>query len=418
MTEERLKDAFGRTPLSVQYRVKNALNGPKEGTIMKKKISVALIAALVTVALLGGVAIAKTDWGVMEFLGWQSGDRTEDTGSQFASKVQTVAQTYDGEAVKIDVTDAVYDSAGSVYALAWTLENKTPGTEYYVICDGITFDGEKSFARSMGKVSEFFLGDEAVKCGVCGEVPETGGKNVEMTFTILKALVEHVEVAFEWDAQTEDDAREAELAYQDSLTKINAEGKIAVTKDGFIEMGKDGRLSEDESYADALVRSGKFELAEHFTLSFPLSADSMDDMKKVYTGKTDFKFDGYELHVRKAEITPLSARFTVDYISDEKPGNGGKGVGPLWEICFAIDNKTAANGFPYDSYWGSQGSGDWGDEIPVQLDDGRWLSTYNYEMIKPHVWPDEIKMFLITYSNGDTLEPTYHLDDVVTLKFE
>ena len=65
MTEERLKDAFGRTPLSVQYRVKNALNGPKEGTIMKKKISVVLIAALVTVALLGGVAIAKTDWGVM-----------------------------------------------------------------------------------------------------------------------------------------------------------------------------------------------------------------------------------------------------------------------------------------------------------------------------------------------------------------
>ena len=47
MTEKRLKDAFGETPLSVQYRVKNALNGPKEGTIMKKKISVMLIAVVV-----------------------------------------------------------------------------------------------------------------------------------------------------------------------------------------------------------------------------------------------------------------------------------------------------------------------------------------------------------------------------------
>ena len=393
MTEERLKDAFGRTPLSVQYRVKNALNGPKEGTIMKKKVSVALIAALVTVALLGGVAIAKTDWGVMEFLGWQSCGRAADTGSQLAAKVQTVAQNYDGEAVRIDVTDAVYDSAGGVYALAWTLESKTPGTEYYIICDGITFDEEKSFARSMGNVSEFFLGDEAVKCGVCGEVPETGGKNVEMTFTILKALAEHVEIDCEWDAETEEDAQKAELAYQASLTKINAEGKIAVAGDGFIELGEDD-WAEGESYAEALVHSGKFELAEHFTLSFPLRDDSMDDMKKVYTGKTDFKFDGYELHVRKAEITPL------------------------WEICFAIDDKTAADGFPYDSYWGGQGSGNWGDEIPVQLDDGRWLSTYNYEMFELHVWPDEIKMFLVTYSDGDTLEPTYHLDDVVTLKFE
>ena len=417
MTEERLKDAFGRTPLSVQYRVKNALNGPKEGTIMKKKISVVLIAALVTVALLGGVAIAKTDWGVMEFLGWQSGGRAADTGSQLASKVQTVAQNYDGEAVRIDVTDAVYDSAGGVYALAWTLENKTPGTEYYIICDGITFDEEKSFARSMANVSEFFLGDEAVKCGVCGEVPETGGKNVELTFTILKALAEHVEIDCEWDAATEEDARKAEFAYQDSLMKINAEGKIAVAGDGFIELGEDG-WAEGESYAEALVHSGKFELAEHFTLSFPLRDDSMDDMKKVYTGKTDFKFDGYELHVRKAEITPLSAHFTVDYISDEKPGDGGKGVGPLWEICFAIDDKSPADGLPYDSYWGGQGSGDWGDEIPVQLDDGRWLSTYNYEMFELHVWPEEIKMFLITYSDGETLEPTYHLDDVVTLKFE
>ena len=54
----------------------------------------------------------------------------------------------------------------------------------------------------------------------------------------------------------------------------------------------------------------------------------------------------------------------------------------------------------------------------MQLDVGRWLSTYNYEMFELHVWPEEIKMFLITYSDGETLEPTYHLDDVVTLKFE
>ena len=164
MTEKRLKDAFGETPLSVQYRVKNALNGPKEETHMKK-LSVGLVCALLVVALLGGAAIAGTQWGVLDFLGWRDNEGNVIAAKQIAAAVQTVGETYDGEAVKINVTDAVYDNVGKAYTLAWTLENKTPGTEYYVFCDGIAFDGQEAFMRSMTNVSEFFLDDRMVECG-------------------------------------------------------------------------------------------------------------------------------------------------------------------------------------------------------------------------------------------------------------
>lgn len=417
MTEKRLKDAFGETPLSVQYRVKNALNGPKEETHMKK-LSVGLVCALLVVALLGGAAIAGTQWGVLDFLGWRDNEGNVIAAKQIAAAVQTVGETYDGEAVKINVTDAVYDNVGKAYTLAWTLENKTPGTEYYVFCDGIAFDGQEAFMRSMTNVSEFFLDDRMVECGTTGEVPENGGKNVEMTFTILKPLAEIVEVGGLLEGVDGEVTDETEEAYLAEIEAVNAEGKIALAGDYFVELGPDG-WNENETYPEALVRSGKFETVDHFTLSFPLKDDSMDEMKKTCVGETDFKFEGYELHVRKAEMTPLSACFKVDFISDEKPGDGGKGVGPLWEIDFAIDDgadHTDEWGVPYNTYWYLSGGGNWSDD-PVQLEDGRWLSTFEYEMLELRAWPDEVKMYLVTYDE-ELSKPVLHLDDIATLKFE
>ena len=418
MTEKRLKDAFGETPLSVQYRVKNALNGPKEETHMKK-LSIGLVCAMLVVALLGGAAIAGTQWSVLDFLGWRDHEGNVVADDDWiAAAVQTVGETYDGKAVKMNVTDAIYDSEGKVYTLAWTLENKTPGTKYYVLCDGITFEGQEAWQRSMTNVSEFFLDDRMLECGTTGEAPESGGKNVEMTFTILKPLAEVVNIGGVSDAETEEETQENEKQYLENIEKINAEGKIALAGDCFVELGEDG-WRRDETYAEALVRSGKFETVDHFTLSFPLRDDSMDEMKKTCAGETDFKFDGYELHVRQAEMSLMSARFIIDYISDEKPGDGGKGVGPLWEIDFAIDDgadHTGEWGAPYNTHWYSNGGGSWNDE-PVRLEDGRWLSTYEYEMLELRAWPDEVKMFLVTY-DGDLSRPVLHMDDIAALKFE
>ena len=121
MTEKRLKDAFGETPLSVRYRVKNALNGPKEETHMKK-LSIGLVCAMLVVALLGGAAIAGTQWSVLDFLGWRDHEGNVVADDDWiAAAVQTVGETYDGKAVKMNVTDAIYDSEGKVYTLAWTL---------------------------------------------------------------------------------------------------------------------------------------------------------------------------------------------------------------------------------------------------------------------------------------------------------
>ena len=52
-----------------------------------------------------------------------------------------------------------------------------------------------------------------------------------------------------------------------------------------------------------------------------------------------------------------------------------------------------------------------------RLEDGRWLSTYEYEMLELRAWPDEVKMFLVTY-DGDLSRPVLHMDDIAALKFE
>lgn len=402
MTEKRLKDAFGETPVSVQYRVQNALNGPKEEKIMKKKFSAGLVAAILTLVLLCGAAIAGTEWSVLDFLDWRSGSTETETGKQMAAVVQQVGESYDGAAVRMNVLDALYDNVGKAITLAWTLENKTPGTQYYVLCDGVFIDGKAAFERSARNTTEFMLGDETLECGMTCEAPENGGQNVEMTFTILKPTAEIVNI----EGVTEEDDLDAYLA---QIAALNAEGKIVMAGDGWVELTEDD-WKEDETYCEALTRTGKFETADRFTISFTLRDDSASGLERVYQGETNFVFDGYELRVREAVLTPMTARFVVDYVTDEKPVDGGKGMGPLWEVQFTL-------GAEGEKWWYTNGGGWWSDE-PVQLEDGRWLSTFNCEMIGLLEWPDEVRMELITFEpDGEGYRAVEHTEEAVTLQF-
>lgn len=400
MTEKRLKDAFGETPVSVQYRIQNALNGPKEEKIMKKKFSAGLVAAILTMALLCGAAIAGTQWGVLDFIDWRGAGEETPTGKQMAAMVQQVGKSYDGAAVKMNVSDALYDNAGKAITLAWTLENKTPGTQYYVLCNGVRIDGKAAFERSARYMTEFMLGDEAVECGVTCEVPENGGQNVEMTFTILKPTAEIVKIvgmSEEYDLET----------YLAQIEALNAEGKIVMADDGWIELPEDD-WTVNETYCEALMRTGKFETAERFTVSFALRDDSTSEMERVYQGETNFVLDGCELRVREAVLTPMTARFVVDYVTDEKPADGGKVMGPLWEVLFNVEGEQS---------WFTNGGGYWSDE-PVQLEDGRWQSTFTYEMLGLMKWPDEVQMVLVTFEpDGEGYRAVEHTEEAVTLRF-
>lgn len=398
MNEVNWKNAFGETPESVEFCVRRALRGRPEETKMKRKLSLGVCIALLVLALACGMAVAAS-YGVLDFLSFTDGDGKTRVNEALSASVQTVGEMYDGQAVRMEVSDALYDREGGVFTIAWTLQSKTPQDKLYVVCEGLSFDGEEAFARSYSGMTEFFLSDEAVSGGVTGELPLGGGTHAALSFRMLKPLREVVEVG--------GIAEEAEAsAYQAQIDRLNAEGKIVMAGDGMIELewGANG-----ETYAEALLASGKFEEADAFTLSFDLRDDTMDGLGKTYAGPEEFTFGDYALRVRRAEMTPMSATFEVEYITDVCPEDGGKGMGPMWELDFAASGQA-------DDYWYNAAGGEWSE--PVRTEDGRWSTVFTFNAIELHTMPDEIVMTLVTYQqNGEELLSTRHDADAVTLRF-
>lgn len=412
MNDEKLQQAFGQTPERVKRCIREALNGPKEEFVMKRKISIGLIAALIVLAIAGGVAMAA-HYGVLDFLSWTDEDGRQHVNESLQGAVQQLGEIYDGEQMRMEVTDALYDKEGGVFTIAWTIANKAPQEQAYILCEGIRFDGETAFPRSYSYMSEFFLREEPMEGGVTGELPENGGTNVEMTFCVLQPQGEIVEVQMENDEPFDDYCKRLDALISQGKIPVEGDGMIALYKDLFQYDEEMDGLQELSPYVRPLVGSGLFSLEDRFTLSFTLNEDTMAGMLKTYVDDGPYEFDGYTLRVRRAEISPMAARFEVEYITDEKPADGGKGFGPMWELSFSTPQSNADGG-----RWYTNAGGTWKD--PVQLEDGRWQSTFIFEALELTVQPQEVVMTLVTYETGEdgTVTTTEHTQDAVTLQFE
>ena len=124
----------------------------------------------------------------------------------------------------------------------------------------------------------------------------------------------------------------------------------------------------------------------------------------VHSGQVEFKFNDYELRINSAYTTAISAHIEVAYITPEKPKDGGKGFGLLWEFEFDLPDK---------SIWTGNAGDHWDD--PVQIEDGRYLSVYHYEALRLFTQPDTLIMTLVEYD--DDFNRIVHEDEAVTLHF-
>ena len=115
---------------------------------MKRKISIGLIAALIVLAIAGGVAMAA-HYGVLDFLSWTDEDGRQHVNESLQGAVQQLGEIYDGEQMRMEVTDALYDKEGGVFTIAWTIANKAPQEQAYILCEGIRFDGETAFPTQL-----------------------------------------------------------------------------------------------------------------------------------------------------------------------------------------------------------------------------------------------------------------------------
>lgn len=357
--------------------------GKGESQKMKRKLSASIVlaAVLICMFIVSGAAAAKL--GVLNLFSY--GDQLNESA---AGGVQRVAASAKGSVIRYTVDEALYDNAGKNFALSFTIENLTNEENLYVLCESISFGGEQAHLRSMNNITEFILPQGTTEGAVLGELPEGESSKCEMIVTFLRPLYPYVDMPYETD-----DTRAA-------AAQIRESGGIPVEGDGMIFLEE----MYEMGYVPAFSASGLFEIADRFTLSFNLEPGLLDDTKREYSGPDRFTFDDYELQVLSAYTTATAAYFRIAYITSEPPMDLGKGFGPAWQLAFDVPGSDA---------WTGNAGGSWED--PVQLEDGRYMSVYNYEALDLFTQPDTIQMLLVTYD--ETYTPTVHEKDAVLLSF-
>lgn len=354
MKNSDIKNAFGKAPQSFRDQVNQMIDNLEEKPMKKRYKFTTLLAAALAAALMGTAVAAYESHIKQMYQNTETGLANE----AVLPGIQTLHETYEGNAVRCTVQEALYDAEGGTFALSWELVNLTGEDELYVLCDGLTFDGEGGSPRMEDHVNEFFLPRDATVATVMGELPDNDAKHCALSLSVLRPTGPY---------------------------EVEADGCIALDEQYY------SAAYEDVPNSDLLVEHANFEIADRFTLSFDMDMEALGNTAKRLTGDTDFKFDGCELNVTFGEITATHAHIMVEYISDTEITDGGKGIGPNYDINFALPEG--------DIWWTGNSGGSLGD--PEQLPDGRWRSVYDWEAVELFTQPDELLIGLSTYPVKD-----------------
>lgn len=359
----------------------------------KKKFSRPLAAAVIAVAFIiaaGTVAFALGHSAIIDLFTY-----TDKPNESITEAIQIMDSHYDGKYVKLLVNESLYDRLGGTCTLGWTVENLVEN-DLYIICDGIDFGGEKVDYRTVTNTDEYVLyGGTVVSSAMHGTLPDTADNNCTMGFTVLRPLAPFMQVP------KLDGTYEAEL---EQAAEIREQGYIPLHTNGTVITEFDSEVS----YTESMLATGQFELAERFSLNFEVETELLDDSLRVYNGQKSFVFDDYEIRIRSAFTTATTVHIDLEYITPEKPLDGGKGIGPMWDIVFTT---------PDGINWTGNAGGRFID--PVQLEDGRWSSVYEYEAIQLFEQPEVLCLTLATYEmDGERIVSTEHTEDPIELAFE
>ena len=333
---------------------------------MRRKMTLSLAVALAAILLIGCAGFAATQLeGIAGIFSYTNSETGETIVNEAVLKyIGTLNETYDGKAVRFNLTEALV-SSGNI-SLAWTLEPVNEGEQFYVLCN-FTVGGEYMGMTMLDSVTEFIL-DGAEPCALSGSV---SGDNLltELKFSIMK-------LNGEWDEENETEAE-----FWARTEAMIAEGKIPMAGDGVIEV----RSSRDMTYAEALVAAGAAELVEEFTVTVDLSPVKAADEHRVYEGAKSFVFDGFEIQIVECVVTPADTRIIFDYICEKQ----------LTEVELDDLLMGVGIGIPGVETWAMAGTAYY--ETPVQMEDGRWKVTVNGEVIQQVVYPEELVLSLAEY---------------------
>lgn len=384
MKTSDLKDAFGATPQRVKDRVARSLRTQERSEpIMKKKLSLSLIAALIAALALAGAALAVSQTGLLaSWLGVYNEETGEiETDGAVADAIQYMNRSVESEALRVTITEVLYDPDGGTYSLVWRYEPLTEGDPLYVVCQGPLFDGEWTDGISGMNDLECFL-TGPTDCAKSGHLPENGGAVATLSFNVyrVKGEIEHKrENDFKKPDMTDE---EADAAFEAWLREITSQGKLNMEGDGALTpLWWD--LKPDEAQEETLVRAGLLERVDQLALSVDIGAVRLSAVKAL-AGPVEFPFEnGDQLRVTGCVVTPMAATIDAEYIASEEPAPNN--------ILYIFANNPHES----ESYACSSSIAD-----PVRTADGRWLMACHIEASPLRRAPEAIELTIARYGDG------------------
>ncbi len=370
---------FGPTPELVSSRLRQTLSNIQEEEPVKKKMKLQPVLVILLILALCGAAVAAATWGSRDMMAYEEQDGVKRVNEELVSLITPIGQTFEDDALKVEVIDAVFD--GHSLIAAWTTTNKTSDT-LYLLCD-IRTNGEYTGAGITSNTGERFLqpGDvlqSGISCRTDDIVlgtPENDATfddscEVKMRVSVLRPRGDVVEI----ETLHGDETRGELDAYLAGIDALITEGKIPMVQD-MIEYGSSIPYEEGMSTADMLAASGMMELVSTLDVAFTVERNTKP--KSGLPGGDPVEKDNgsYILRVTRAELTPNTGTFNLERVfANEEAALTYQAYHETdhtnlnWDFQFLDENGETS--------WSWNWSGSADTQSPVEQPDGTWVWAY------------------------------------------
>ncbi len=421
LVRRRIQEEKYEMSILTENKLAEALRQPEVKEKARRFTMRTAVIVTVILALLCGAALAAVTWSSREFLTYTDDMGKTHTNEELLQYVQPVGQVYEGNALKIEMIDAIFD--GYSLVMTWTTESKAQ-EQAYLLCD-ILVNGDYPGAGGYRQADELFLqpgeviqsGMNARTDGVVHGVPGNESSiadacEVTMRFSALTPNGEVVKIGGMGGNGTDADYK----AYTDNIERLVQEGNVVIAPDGVIELGSKYAYEEGMTRADLYVAAGVMDLIDTVDVTFTVRANV--ESRPGLLGSQPIEKDNgdYILRVTRADLTPNTASFTLERVFASKEAAEKysayytEKLGPYWGFVFLDENG--------ENDWYHNGGGGSDMEAPEEQPDGAWVWNYRYEMTKVVRMPGAVT---IVPTRDDPETGEYNIpypEEAVTLAFE
>ena len=317
-----LTGAFPKTPESCRQAVLLAVGSYQEEKKMKRPFVMVIAIALI-LALLGGTALA-----LVNYFSVRDAVANGTPSMEFEQNIIPIEQKKSGQGITMSLGDAVFDGTALTTTLELTHEENI-GPQYLIIWltaksggEVLGIDTTCSSGGNDGHSTHFFYpsADPQVpmteKLAVSGEIHDRDAYGMgwqelnapvdwQLTVQVFKpnweiVLPDEIE---DWDAY------EAQFAQAYEQGKIMAE--FGIVLDEYVScMPNFSDYKNENWFADQLVKSGAFSLADAMTFDFttPLPETQEYGADQVYA------FDDYTITIRKLTRSFMRVKYQYDVV--------------------------------------------------------------------------------------------------------